>query len=97
MYAVADGQVIFAAPGEPTGFPGVLDGAWGHYIQIRHTNGVDSGYAHLSTIVVFPSQWVKQGQFLGLSGETGLTYGAHLHLQALLQGKRVDPSPYLQL
>ena len=93
--AVAEGVVVIAAGGEPIGFAGAQDGAWGNYVQIDHGGGVHSGYCHLGGLLVYPGQRVRAGQALGPVGMTGLTFGPHGHLQRLHHNVRVDPTPYL--
>ena len=93
--AVADGTVVIAGGGEPQGFPGAADGAWGNYVEIDHGNGTHSGYCHLAGLLAYPGQRVRAGQPLGTVGMTGLTFGPHCHLQALQGGVRVDPTPWL--
>ena len=53
--------------------------------------GLQSLYAHLSSIAVTEGEQVQQGQRLGLSGQTGLAGGDHLHYATLLQGRPVSP------
>jgi murein DD-endopeptidase MepM/ murein hydrolase activator NlpD len=86
---------VAAAAKLPTDFPGVAFGAWGNYVEIEHGGGLHTGYAHLSALEVAVGQQVTQSQRLGLSGETGLTYGAHLHFQCIQGRNRINPSPYL--
>lgn len=83
--AVDKGVVTFAAWG---------GSAYGNLVKIRHS-GVDSWYAHLSAITVRPLQTVTQGQKIGEVGETGNATGAHVHLEARVNGEPVDPQKYL--
>lgn len=68
--------------------------AYGNLVKIRHS-GVDSWYAHLSTMNVRPLQTVGQGQKIGEVGETGNATGPHVHLEARVSGVAVDPQKYL--
>ena len=92
--AVAAGTVVIASQGEPQGRTDAADGAWGGYVEIDHGDGLHSGYCHLAGILGFPGQRVRSGQAIGTVGLTGLTFGAHGHINALLNDVRVDPAPY---
>ncbi len=65
---------------------------YGHYIVIRHNNGIETVYAHLSKKLVLQDQNVKAGQPIGLGGNTGRSTGAHLHFETLLAGKNINPA-----
>jgi murein DD-endopeptidase MepM/ murein hydrolase activator NlpD len=58
-------------------------GGYGHYVMITHPNGIKTRYAHLTTIAVSVSEYVKQGQRVGLMGRTGDATGCHLHFEVL--------------
>lgn len=58
---------------------GCLDGSFGKWVMIKHNNGLNTMYAHLSVIDVVQGQSVETGQVLGLSGMTGYATGPHLH------------------
>ena len=66
-------------------------GIFGNCVIVDHGMGLQSLYAHLSSIAVSPGDEVKQGQQLGLSGQTGLAGGDHLHFAMLLHGRPVSP------
>jgi len=57
------------------------DGGFGNLVIIRHYNGLESFYAHLSKLLVFPDQDVKAGEPIGLGGNTGHSFGSHLHFE----------------
>ena len=71
---------------------------YGHYIVIRHNNGLETLYAHLSKPLVKVNQEVTAGQLIGLGGSTGRSTGPHLHFEfrflgnAFNTGKRIDYS-----
>lgn len=65
---------------------------YGHYIVIRHNNGLETVYAHLSKKFVVEDQNVKAGTPIGLGGNTGRSTGAHLHFETLLAGKNINPA-----
>ena len=67
--------------------------AWGLYLEIERENGEHWGYAHLSRIPVPEGIKVAAGDACYETGESGLTYGPHLHEQLIVAGKRVDPGP----
>ena len=66
-------------------------GIFGRCVVIDHGMGLQSLYAHLSSIDVTPGMPVDRGQQIGLSGQTGLAGGDHLHFAMLLQGRPVTP------
>ena len=71
------------------------EGSYGYAVYVRHNDGTESRYAHMSRIIVEKGEWVNQGQWLGLVGSTGLSTGPHLHFELHLGGKVVDPSKHL--
>lgn len=66
-------------------------GAYGNLVVIRHDNGLETYYAHLSRINVEPNQDVKAGEILGLGGNTGRSTGPHLHLEIRYLGAAINP------
>jgi murein DD-endopeptidase MepM/ murein hydrolase activator NlpD len=66
-------------------------GIYGNAVIVDHGLGVQSLYAHLSSIDVKVGDMVKMGQALGRSGTTGLAFGDHLHFTMLLNGNAVNP------
>jgi murein DD-endopeptidase MepM/ murein hydrolase activator NlpD len=69
-------------------------GIYGNTVVLDHGYGLQTLYAHLSSIAVEPGQTVERGQVLGRSGETGLAGGDHLHFTTLLRGVPVDPAEW---
>lgn len=65
---------------------------WGYYIMIDHGNGFSTLYAHCSVVTVEVGQEVKQGEIIGYIGNTGDSYGAHLHFECWYNGERYDPA-----
>ncbi|WP_257132557.1 peptidoglycan DD-metalloendopeptidase family protein [Streptomyces sp. rh195] len=84
--AVDNGQVRTAASGGP----------YGKHIEINHGSGLSSLYAHMSAMVAKATEGVTRGQVIGKVGATGNTTGPHLHLEARVGGKTVDPMRYLE-
>lgn len=75
IHAAADGTVIIARNG------GGWNGGYGNYVVISHDNGSQTLYAHMRSAIVSPGQSVSSGQVIGYVGSTGLSTGAHLHLE----------------
>ncbi|MEU9775398.1 peptidoglycan DD-metalloendopeptidase family protein [Streptomyces sp. NPDC047968] len=83
--AVAGGRISQAAGGGP----------YGNHVMINHGNGLASLYAHMSSMATAVGKTVRQGQTIGRVGATGNVTGPHLHLEARVNGKTVDPMAYL--
>lgn len=82
IYASGNGKVIkaeFNANG------------YGNVIDLDHENGYQTRYAHLSRLKVKPGQWVKRGEVIGYSGNTGLSTGPHLHYEVHHHQQKIDP------
>ena len=67
-------------------------GGYGNYIVVRHNNGLETIYGHLSKQLVSVDQEVKAGEPIGLGGNTGRSFGSHLHFETRLLGEAIDPS-----
>jgi predicted flap endonuclease-1-like 5' DNA nuclease len=103
LYAVADGVVFDVRPdgdSDPVGKP------YGNQVRIQHDEVYSSIYAHLVQIIAQKGQPVSAGQLIGLAGNTGNSFGAHLHLTIKKAGATqnretsfpydiIDPTPYL--
>ena len=70
-----------------------MNGAYGHYIRIRHNETYATAYAHLSRYAkgLKRGDRVKQGEIIGYVGSTGRSTGPHLHYEVLVNGRAVDP------
>jgi len=66
--------------------------SYGNVVVIRHNNGLESLYAHLSRRYVSPGDYLEAGDLVGLGGNTGRSYGAHLHFELRYLGHPIDPS-----
>lgn len=68
-------------------------GGYGNWVRVRHANGYETGYAHLSRFAkgLRPGAKVRQGQVIAYVGSTGRSTGPHLHHEVWLRGKRVNP------
>ncbi len=75
IYAAAAGEVIISSS------DGGYHGGYGNYIVIRHDNGTQTLYAHLSSVSVSVGQTVGQGDVIGAMGSTGKSTGTHLHFE----------------
>ncbi len=86
VVAAASGTVVLVAS---------MDWGLGTYIIIRHADGSETVYAHLSAVYVAQGQSVAQGAQIGAIGCTGYCTGAHLHFELWIGGSAVDPLAYL--
>ena len=68
---------------------------YGLFVKLDHGGGLHTLYAHLSRLYVTPRQRVNRGQVIGLTGDTGISDGTHLHFEVRIKGQRVDPLVYL--
>ena len=64
---------------------------YGNIVILRHENGLETYYAHLSKRIAEVGDWVDAGQIIGLGGSTGRSTGAHLHFETRYQGYAFDP------
>lgn len=83
IYAAFDGKVRITA---------YQRRGYGNYVVIRHNNGIETLYAHLSKKLVENNHNVRAGDPIGLGGNTGRSSGSHLHFETLLMGKSIDPA-----
>ena len=81
VYATFDGKVRFSK----------YSGDYGNLVIIRHNNGLETYYAHLSQRDVEVGDWVVAGQQIGLGGSTGRSTGPHLHFEVRYKGQSFDP------
>ncbi len=91
--ACAEGTPILAAADGIVTVANGLDswgGSYGYYIQIDHGDGLETLYAHCSSICVATGQQVQAGQVIGYVGHTGRVTGNHLHLEVRIDGNRAD-------
>jgi len=71
-------------------------GGYGYCVIVRHPDGTESVYGHSSKLLVKAGQQVKAGDALGLVGNTGHSFGSHLHLEVHVKGEPQDPIPWLR-
>jgi len=91
-WATAYGTPIFASGNgviEKIGW----EGGYGKYIRVKHNNGYETAYGHMSAFAkgMEVGKRVRQGQVIGFVGSTGLSTGAHVHYEILVNGRFVDP------
>ena len=86
IFAAASGQVTFAG----------RKGGYGNTVEITHPNGIITRYAHLSRIDATVGQSIAAGETLGGLGSTGRSTGPHLHFEVRINGKAVNPRPFLE-
>ncbi len=79
------------------GIPGFLAGSYGNYVLISHDSTYSTLYAHMaySSVTVKAGDKVTKGQVIGYMGNTGDSYGAHLHFEIRKNGTKIDPKPYI--
>ena len=65
---------------------------YGHYVILRHPNGLETVYGHLSKILVKPDHDVKVGEPIALGGNTGRSFGSHLHFETRYMGLPINPA-----
>ena len=84
IYAAFDGVVRAALPTK-------LTGGYGNVLVIRHVNGLETYYGHLSSYVVGSGDIVRAGELIGYGGSTGRSTGPHLHFETRYMGQAFDP------
>ena len=72
-------------------------GGYGNCVRVKHINGYETVYGHLSRIIVKPGQKLNVGDKVGAVGSTGRSTGTHLHYEVRLNGKPVNPVKFLSL
>jgi murein DD-endopeptidase MepM/ murein hydrolase activator NlpD len=87
IYATADGTVSEA---------GYNSGGYGNLIKLDHGRGIETRYAHLARILVSPGQRIARGQLIGHMGSTGRSTGSHLHYEVRIDGRAVNPIPFMK-
>ena len=87
IFAVADGKVIQSG----------WNGNYGYCVIIEHSNGMRTLYAHAKQLCCKVGDSVSQGEVIALVGTTGQSTGNHLHFEVIVNGRNVDPAPYINL
>lgn len=96
LIAHSKGKVVWLQTGQKNN-PGASGNAsYGNCVKIQHPNGYFTLYAHLNRVNVYLGQEVNEGQVIGSIGNTGNSYGAHLHWEVRnTKNARINPVPYL--
>ena len=84
--SVLDSEVVFAGP----------KGGYGQLVELRHSDGTTTRYAHLDRIDVSLGQRLTRGELVGTVGSTGQSTGPHLHFEVRQNGQPIDPEPFLR-
>lgn len=87
IYATADGIVQRA---------GWNNGGYGNLVEINHGQGIQTRYGHMSRVVAEAGQRVHRGDLIGYMGSTGRSTGSHLHYEVRIDGRAVNPIPFMQ-
>jgi murein DD-endopeptidase MepM/ murein hydrolase activator NlpD len=87
IYATAEGTVLRA---------GWNSGGYGNLVEVDHGRGITTRYGHMSAILVSAGQHVTRGQQIGRMGSTGRSTGTHLHYEVRIDGRAVNPIPFMK-
>ena len=87
IYATADGTVLRA---------GWNSGGYGNLVEIDHGKGISTRFGHMSAILVSAGQHITRGQQIGRMGSTGRSTGSHLHYEVRIDGRPVNPIPFMK-
>jgi murein DD-endopeptidase MepM/ murein hydrolase activator NlpD len=87
IYATADGTVLRS---------GWNSGGYGNLIEVNHGRGITTRFGHLSSILVSPGEHITRGQVIGRMGSTGRSTGSHLHYEVRIDGRAVNPIPFMK-
>jgi len=88
------GTSVYASSGGVVTRAGWMSGT-GYTVMIKHPDGKETKYGHLSKVLVSAGQNVSQGQKIALSGNTGVSTGPHLHFEIRVNGVKVNPRNYV--
>ena len=97
--ANASGSLVVAGASGVVTEAGWSTGGYGNYVMIDHGNGMETLYAHMldNSLMVSAGEHVTKGQAIGRVGNTGYSFGAHLHFEVRINGTRVNPAWYIGL
>ena len=87
IYATADGTVLRA---------GWNSGGYGNLVELDHGKGITTRFGHMSAITVSAGQHITRGQQIGRMGSTGRSTGSHLHYEVRIDGRPVNPIPFMK-
>ncbi|NBK80533.1 hypothetical protein D5272_18810 [bacterium D16-76] len=96
ILAHSPGQVVFCQTGQQNNKGSSGNASYGNCVKIKHPGGYATLYAHLSAVSVSTGQQVEKGQQIGRMGNTGNSYGNHLHFEVRNQNDVcIDPAPFI--
>ena len=95
VVAHSDGIVTITQTNQVNNQGSTGNASYGNFIKIEHNNEYQTLYAHLETVNVKVGDRVKKGDILGIMGNTGNSYGAHLHFEVWKNNVRINPYEYL--
>lgn len=90
------GRVVFCQTGQKNNQNATGNASYGNCVKIDHGGGYATLYAHLAKVNVKKGDVVTEGQVIGTMGNTGRSFGMHLHFEVRKQEQRIDPTPYLE-
>ncbi len=96
IIAHSAGKVILLQTGQKNNKTAAGNASYGNFVKINHGNGYATLYAHLASVTVTSGEKVAQGQVIGTMGNTGRSFGMHLHFEVRKDNVRIDPTPYLE-
>lgn len=96
IIAHSAGKVVFCQTGHKNQKGAKGNASYGNCVKLDHGHGYSTLYAHLATVTVKYGEKVAKGQVIGTMGNTGNSYGIHLHFEVRLDNKHIDPTPYLE-
>lgn len=96
VIAHTEGKVVMIQTGQKNDKSAEGTKSYGNFVKMKHPDGYYTLYAHLKNVKVKKGQQLKQGQVIGYMGNTGKSYGAHLHFEVRnTKDKRINPTPYI--
>ncbi len=96
VIAHSAGVVTFCQTGQKNNKGSTGNASYGNCVKLDHGGGFETLYAHLATVKVKHGERVTRGQVLGTMGNTGNSYGTHLHFEVREKKSRINPAPYLE-
>lgn len=97
ILAHSNGVVVWIQTGQKNNKNATGNASYGNCVKIKHDNGMFTLYAHLDSVKVSLNEKVSKGQIIGCMGNTGRSFGGHLHFEVRnTNDVRIDPTPYLE-
>jgi hypothetical protein len=95
LIAHSDGTVVLVQTGYKNNKLASGMASYGNMVKIDHGNGYYTLYAHMASVKVKKGDKVKKGQVLGYMGNTGRSFGGHVHFEVFRGSTKIDPTPYI--